>query len=169
MNTEHEIYRLKRQIKDLQEFVYKLEENFEKALELERFHLLRVKNNEQISDDFILKQQTYRDLNPESAYELYNDKDANFIFLDVSMNGFTPFQTIPEAIHIPLEEIESNLNQIKGRGKKVFIISEDGTRSILACKVLNKLGYYNLNNISGGYKYWPGFKVNEHFQQTKSA
>ena len=37
-------------------------------------------------------------------------------------------------------------------------MSEDGTNSILACKMLCELGFLNVNNISGGHKYWPGHK-----------
>jgi rhodanese-related sulfurtransferase len=40
----------------------------------------------------------------------------------------------------------------------VLVISENGTTSILACEFLNQMGFYNINNISGGYKFWPGYR-----------
>ena len=49
--------------------------------------------------------------------------------------------------------------------QSIFVISEKGVRSILACKILNRFGFYNLSNISGGHKFWPGHKVNDHFDE----
>ena len=51
--------------------------------------------------------------------------------------------------------------EIQARTTPILIISEDGTKSILACEFLVKRGFYNCNNISGGYKYWYGFRLKE--------
>jgi rhodanese-related sulfurtransferase len=37
-----------------------------------------------------------------------------------------------------------------------MIISENGLRSIQACELLIKKGFFNINNISGGHEFWPG-------------
>jgi rhodanese-related sulfurtransferase len=119
---------------------------------------MRVKNKEELSDDYLLKGLSYLDLSPEKAFELYNNVDNDFILLDVSRVVFQPFKDLPEAKKIPLEDLVMSTHLLQGRGKSIYIISECGVRSIMACKVLNNLGYYNLNNISGGYKFWPGFR-----------
>jgi rhodanese-related sulfurtransferase len=78
--------------------------------------------------------------------------------VDVSSKEFKPDQQIPEIIHIPWEEFSDRFIEISSRTTPILIISEDGTNSILACEFLVKLGYYNCNNISGGYKHWRGFQ-----------
>ena len=42
-----------------------------------------------------------------------------------------------------------------------MIISENGLRSIQACEMLVKKGFFNINNISGGYEFWPGNEKNK--------
>lgn len=153
-----EINQLRSLVKRLEERVYELESKIDSASSLDKSHLLRVKNQEELSDDFILNRQKYLDLSPEKAFRLYNETDKDFLLLDVSKPIFQPFQELPEVRKIPLEDLEMSAHLLRGKGKSIFVISEDGVRSIIACKVLNKLGYVNLNNISGGYKFWPGFR-----------
>lgn len=121
-------------------------------------HLVRVKNGEKLSDDFVLSRRPYNDLSPEKAYKLYQDKDRDFILIDVSVKSYSPPKELPEALKIPLEELSVRHNEIVNKAASVFVISEDGIRSILACEILNRRGYFNVNNISGGYKFWPGIR-----------
>jgi rhodanese-related sulfurtransferase len=154
-----EISQLRSLVKRLEERVYDLEAKLEDSKSLEKSHLLRVKNQDELSDDYILKGHKYLDLSPEKAFRLYNDFDNDFILLDVSKPIFQPFQELPEVRKITLEDLEMSSHLIGGKGKSIYVISEDGVRSILACKILNKLGFVNLNNISGGYKFWPGYRT----------
>ncbi|MBT4792247.1 MAG: rhodanese-like domain-containing protein [Halobacteriovoraceae bacterium] len=152
-----DINALKTIVFEMQARIHELEKQVTENAKRDRFQLLRIKNNEELSDDFILKSQAYLDLSPEKAFRLYQKNDLDFIFLDVSTNTFSPTSEIPEITKIPLEELQLNQHKLPGKSKSIFIISENGIRSIRACKVLNKLGFYNLNNISGGYQFWPGF------------
>lgn len=156
--VKKEINRLKRQVAELQMKLAQMETTFQRDLGVGKNHILRVKNGEELADDYILKSQSYLDLSPEKAFEMYNEKDRDFILLDVSSRDFSPPKQLPESLHIPLEELEHNLHRLAGKAKSYFIISEDGKRSVLACKLLNRKGYYNINNISGGYMYWPEFR-----------
>ncbi len=146
---ENEISRLEGKILDL-------ELKLERIVEIERNHLIRVKNGEEMSDDFLQSGRAYQDLSPEKAYKLYNNKDFDFILLDVSGKDHKPLKSLPEAIHIPWEEFQNRFHEIQSKTTPIFIISEDGTKSVLACEYLAKRGYFNCNNISGGYKYWKG-------------
>ncbi len=138
--------------------VLELELRLEKQLLIERNHLLRYKNGEVISDEFILKGRPYMDLSPDQAWRLYSNPDFNFILLDVSSQDFTPTNRLPEAVSIPWEELPDRFMDLHSRTTPMLVISEDGTKSILACELLVKRGYYNCNNVSGGYKYWRGFR-----------
>lgn len=165
-NVFYHINSLTKEIETLEAKIFELERKLEKALAIERNHLIRVKNKEDVPDDFIYNGRSYQDLSPERAYKLYKNKDFDFILLDVSSASFSPQERLPEAIHIPWEELESRFLEITQMTTPIFVISEDGVKSVLACEFLVKRGHYNCNNISGGYKYWPGFRLKQVSEQS---
>lgn len=117
--------------------------------------LLRIKNKDELSDYYILDSLAYRDLSPEKSFELYCKKNIDFTILDVSEQDFKSPNQIKEALCIPLEELESKHFLLGSKKREILVISENGVRSIRACKKLSKLGYFRVNNISGGHKFWP--------------
>lgn len=145
----------------LEERILQLEQHIEQLNQINRNHLIRVKNHEQVSDDFIYNGRKYQDISPEKAWKLYNDKNFDFILIDVSAKDFQTDRKIPEALHIPWEDFRERFFEITSKTTPILIISEDGTNSVLACEFLVKRGYYNCNNVSGGYKYWKGFQLRE--------
>jgi rhodanese-related sulfurtransferase len=158
-NIFTQLHIFERDIARLEERILELEVRIQKLLEIERNHLIRIKNGEEVSDEFILSGRTYLDLSPEKAWRLYRNPDFNFILLDVSSGDFEPQNRLPEALHIPWEELPDRFLEISSRTTPLMIISEDGTNSVLACEFLVKCGFYNCNNVSGGYKFWKGFRI----------
>ena len=156
---------LQDEITRLEVKLLELEQKMEHLIQVERNHLIRVKNKENLPDDFLNQGKTYLDLTPEKACKLYNDKDYDFILIDVSAQDYRPMTHFPEALQIPWEEFSERFHEIQSKTIPLLIISEDGTNSVLACQFLAKRGYFNCNNISGGYKFWKGLKLEE----TKSA
>lgn len=148
-------------ISSLEEKILMLEQRIEQLIAVERNHLIRIKNHEEVSDDFIQNGKSYQDLSPEKAWKLYSNKDYDFIMIDVSSATFEAPCKIPEAIHIPWECFHEHSLDIQNKTTPIFIISEDGTTSILACEMMVSRGYYNCNNISGGYRYWKGQMLKE--------
>lgn len=136
--------------------ILELETRMQKLFDIERNHLIRIKNGEELPDDFVQNGNAYLDLSPEKALRLYRNPDFDFILIDVSSKSFDNINPLPEAIHIPWEDFQERFIEIHSRTTPLLIISEDGTNSILACEFLVKRGYHNCNNISGGYKYWKG-------------
>lgn len=165
-NVFAQLQLFEQQIAQMEEKILKLETRIEQLVQVERNHLIRVKNHEEVSDDFIYHGKQYQDLSPEKAWKLYNNPDYDFILIDVSAKDFHAERSIPEAQHIPWEEFPERFLEVQSRTIPIFIISEDGTNSVLACEFLVKRGYYNCNNISGGYKYWKGFRLTEVKDQT---
>lgn len=149
------------QIEKLEERILELEQKLERMIMIERNHLIRVKNKEEITDDFIFQGKRYQDLTPEKAWKLYNNKDFDFILIDVTAADYKPVRRIPEALHIPWENFRDRFFEIQAKTTPILIISEDGTNSILACEFLVKRGYFNCNNISGGYKHWKGITLTD--------
>lgn len=153
-----EFYSLKREVVKLRNEISELKKQTTQEQNIQKFHLLRLKNNDELPDDYILGKSSYLDLSPEQAYAIYEDIDKDFVLLDVSKNGYEPIQELPETMKIPLEELEMRIHKIHKKSVRILVISENGVRSIKACKLLAEWGYLNTSNISGGYKYWPGFR-----------
>jgi rhodanese-related sulfurtransferase len=149
----------------LEKELISLRDKYDDALEREKHHLIRIKNGDQLPDDYILRGTNYIDLSPEKAFEFYNDNDKDFILLDVSKTDHSPAQDFQEVTKIPLEELEMRASSLTNKGACIFVICESGVRSILACHYLHSLGFYNLNNVSGGYKFWPGLRTIELIQK----
>ena len=142
--------------------ISKLESELTRQIAIQRNHLVRVKNRGYLPDDFLQNGRTYLDLSPEKAWAMFKDPNQDFIFIDVSYSNFSPEGPRPdECIHLPLEEMEARFHEIPNRSTPIIIISENGLRSILACEYLNSQGYFNCNNVSGGWKFWLGHRLIE--------
>lgn len=144
---EQQVIRLEEKIAQLED---QLNDNFKDV----RNKLVRVKNKQDLPDDFILSARKYLDLSPQKASQLYYSNDFDFMLIDVSHSDFSPPLNFPEAIRIPWEHFPQRYLEIQSKATPLLIISEDGVNSVLACNFLIKKGFYNTNNISGGYKFW---------------
>jgi rhodanese-related sulfurtransferase len=160
-NVFSQLQSFENHIEHLEERILELEQRIEQMLLIERNHLIRVKNQEEVSDEFIQHGRKYQDLTPEMAWKLYSNQNYNFILIDVSSKDFRPLRKIPEALHMPWENFDEHFMEIESKTTPILIISEDGINSVLACEYLVKRGYFNCNNISGGYKHWKGFQVDD--------
>lgn len=149
---ESEISRLERTIVDLEERLLRMNA-------IDRNHLIRVKNGEDLSDEFIAQGLPYCDLSPQKAWNLYHQKDFNFILIDVSEESPGIRHHFPEALRMPWSEFRSLSQELKNKQTPIIIISEDGTTSILACEALAKRGFYNCCNVSGGHEHWGRFRL----------
>ncbi len=158
-NIFQQLQVFEQEIEKLEAKVMELEQKIQSVTKLNRTHLIRVKNKEELSDDFILSGKTYQDLSPDRAFKLYQNMNYNFILIDVSAVDFEPMYLLPEAIKMPWEEFAARSLELQSRTTPIFVISEDGTKSILACEFLVKRGFYNCSNVSGGYLHWKGFKI----------
>jgi rhodanese-related sulfurtransferase len=74
------------------------------------------------------------------------------ILLDVRDPSEIEKGIIPGALHIPLNELRSRLNEIP-REKRVIVYCQSGQRSYYACRILIQNGY-TCRNLSGAYKTW---------------
>jgi len=160
-NIFNQLNTFEQEIARLEGRILELENRIQRLVEVERNHLIRVKNGEELSDDFIQSGRCYHDLSPDKAWKLYRNPDFDFILVDITAKDFDRAAGLPEAIHIPWEDFQDRFLEIQSKTTPLLIISEDGTNSILACEFLVKRGYFNCNNISGGYKFWKGLRLEE--------
>jgi rhodanese-related sulfurtransferase len=149
---------LNNRLSNIERNISRLEEKLDFSLAIQRNHLIRIKNGPDLTDEAILFSRPYNDISPQQAYDIFQDANQDFIILDVSEKNFKAKSIIIGAVAIPLEVLASEYTEITSKTTPILIISENGLRSILACELLIKKGFFNLNNISGGHEFWPGHK-----------
>lgn len=140
---------------NIEKNIARLDEKLDFSIHLQRNHLIRVKNGEDIDDSAILFGRPYNDLTPQRAYEITSNKDLDFIIVDVSSASYLAPHRLEGVIKIPLEELDRRYAEISSRTTPVLLISENGLKSIQASEILVRKGFFNINNISGGYEFWP--------------
>lgn len=147
-------------LNNIEKNINRIDEKLDFAITLQRNHLVRVKNGEEIDDNMILMGRPYNDLSPQRAWNIFNNPNIDFIIVDVSQKNYQ-VERLEGSLHIPLEELNVRFVEIPSKTVPVMLISENGLRSIQACELLVKKGFFNIDNISGGHQFWPGNKVVE--------
>ncbi|MBY0416414.1 MAG: rhodanese-like domain-containing protein [Bdellovibrionales bacterium] len=142
-------------LSNIEKNIARIDEKLDFSITLQRNHLVRVKNGEEIDDHMILMGRPYNDITPQRAWSIYNNPNIDFFVLDVTSKTFKG-QRLEEAVHIPIEELNIRFTEIPSKTVPILVISENGLRSIQACELLVKKGFFNINNVSGGYEFWPG-------------
>ncbi len=143
-------------LSNIEKNIARMEEKLDFSIMIQRNHLIRIKNGEEIDDQMIIMGRPYNDLSPHRAFQIYNNPNLDFILLDVSHRTYTAPVQINGIVKIPLEELNMRFVEIQSKTLPILIMSENGLRSIQAAELLIKKGFFNINNISGGYEYWPG-------------
>lgn len=72
--------------------------------------------------------------NEELSQNLKND---NVLLLDVRESAEFAFEHIPEAVSIPLGELDERINEID-QTKDVYVVCRTGSRSDMACQKLTE-------------------------------
>ncbi len=143
-------------LSNIEKNIARIDEKLDFSIALSRNHLIRIKNNEPLDDSMVLLGSPYNDLSPQRAYELYSNVDLDFMVLDVSAKEYKAPIALDSVVKIPLEELSVRYAEITNKTTPILVISEKGVRSIAACELMVKRGFFNMNNISGGYEFWPG-------------
>lgn len=102
-----------------------------------------------------LATQRFSSLTPAGAVQLMNNEEDNMLLLDVREPAETAAGKIAKAVQIPISGIDKRVSELeKHRGKHVIVYCKNGTRSGIACKALNKAGFEQVYNLSGGLTAW---------------
>lgn len=80
-------------------------------------------------------------------------QEEGALILDVREVGEWRRAHIPGALHVPLTQVEDRLAEIP-RDQPVVVHCALGSRSALAAKRLQALGFENVSNLSGGMRAW---------------
>lgn len=77
------------------------------------------------------------------------------VVLDVRESAEYAFNHIPNAISIPLGELETRMNEIN-QDQEIYIVCRTGNRSDLAAQKLSENGFSNVLNVVPGMSEWTG-------------
>lgn len=92
-------------------------------------------------------------VNPGEATLLINREDARI--LDVREANEMAAGSLPNALHIPVGQLDERLGELEScKNKPIIVCCTSGMRSGRACTTLKKAGFEQLYNLSGGVDAW---------------
>lgn len=86
------------------------------------------------------------------------DENENIVVLDVRETAEYAFNHIPNAISIPMGEIETRLNELN-RDAEIYVVCRTGNRSDFAAQKLAENGFTKVFNVVPGMSEWSGKTV----------
>ena len=81
------------------------------------------------------------------------DKPGAPLLLDVRQDWETKLCRLPNAVHIPIEEIEMRVEELN-REDDIVVYCHQGVRSAAVGEFLRSLGFKSVQNLSGGLDLW---------------
>jgi rhodanese-related sulfurtransferase/TusA-related sulfurtransferase len=83
------------------------------------------------------------------------ESNINIVVLDVREFAEYGFNHIPNALSIPLGELEERMDELS-KDAAIYIVCRTGNRSDLAAQKLTEKGYDNVINVVPGMTTWSG-------------
>ncbi|MCF6092499.1 rhodanese-like domain-containing protein [Microaerobacter geothermalis] len=102
-------------------------------------------------------QKVYIDIEARDFSKQY-PKGHHYRILDVRRDEEVEQGMIPDAVHIPLDELEQRAGELNP-DEDILIVCRSGRRSVFAAYLLNELGFAKLYNLKGGMLEWEGETV----------
>ena len=75
------------------------------------------------------------------------------LLLDVRQAWETQLAKLPNAVHIPIEEIELRADELNA-DDEIVVYCHQGVRSAAVADYLRRRGFKNVKNLLGGLDYW---------------
>lgn len=97
--------------------------------------------------------QRIREVTPREVLEMQRT-NAPVIYLDVREPTEWNLGRLPNAMHIPRGNLESNIEARAARDEPIVIYCARGNRSALAADTLQQMGYTNVSSMADGFGGW---------------
>ncbi len=81
------------------------------------------------------------------------DRNESPLLLDVRQDWETRLCRLPNAVHIPIEEIELRVAELNADDPTV-VYCHQGVRSAAVADYLRSLGFKDVQNLAGGVDLW---------------
>lgn len=96
-----------------------------------------------------------RDITVEEAHKVLEEEPAEIILLDVRTEAEYEEGHIPDAINIPLSDLESRIGELdKYKSKKIIVYCKNGVESRTASEILVTHGFEQVYRMLGGIEEW---------------
>lgn len=79
---------------------------------------------------------------------------AGVVFLDVRDQHEVNLGRIPGALHISRGNLESKIEALVPRDRRVVVYCANGNRSVYAADTLGIMGYEDVASLAGGFNAW---------------
>ncbi|MEO8192942.1 MAG: rhodanese-like domain-containing protein [Gemmatimonadales bacterium] len=89
-----------------------------------------------------------------SAADSVKNPDPDIVYLDCREANEYALGHIPGAVFIPRGTMETKVEAVIPREKKVVIYCASGNRSALAADTMQQMGYSDVASMSGGFRGW---------------
>jgi rhodanese-related sulfurtransferase len=76
------------------------------------------------------------------------------VFLDIREQPEVNLGTIPGAVHLARGSMETKIEALVPREKRVIAYCANGNRSAFAADTLQQMGYENVASMAGGFREW---------------
>lgn len=94
-----------------------------------------------------------REVTARQVLEMVKRNDP-VVYLDVREPNEWNLGRLPNAMHIPRGNLESNIEARAGRDETIVIYCARGNRSALAADTLQQMGYANVSSMAEGFGGW---------------
>lgn len=92
----------------------------------------------------------FKSINSTQAEKLINER-SDLTIIDVRRYNEFKESKIPNAINIPVEELEWEIEELgENKNKPILVYCKAGHKSALACQMLEEEGFTNLYNLGQG-------------------
>jgi rhodanese-related sulfurtransferase len=81
------------------------------------------------------------------------DRSEFPLLLDVRQDWETKICRLPNAVHIPIEEIEFRAEELDPEGE-IVVYCHQGVRSAAVAEYLRQRGFRDVKNLAGGLDAW---------------
>lgn len=94
-----------------------------------------------------------REVTPRDVLAMQRNR-ADVIYLDVREPNEWNLGRLPNAMHIPRGQLESNIEARVARNQPIVIYCARGNRSALAADTLQQMGYTDVTSMAEGFGGW---------------
>lgn len=81
------------------------------------------------------------------------DRNEAPLLLDVRQDWETQLCRLPNAVHIPIEELELRVEELNAQDE-IVVYCHQGVRSAAVAEYLRSLGFRDVSNLAGGLDLW---------------
>ena len=94
-----------------------------------------------------------REVTPEQVREM-QARGEEVLLLDIREPNEWNLGRLPTAIHIPRGTLETKVEAVIPRGRRVVVYCASGNRSALAADTMQQMGYGDVSSMTGGINRW---------------